>query len=121
METRRISIKDALVLLGYKDTRTLYRWCKIQGVLILSDLGMKMKYLSYSQFWYAYNSSHRKKSENKHGLSSEELSYKMKMESEIRLAIHEKKTMAEYKPKNKHEKESLSRLTDALNKTNNLK
>ena len=46
----RLYIKDVAKELDLKDNRSVYRWCKNNGVGILSDLGCKRKYIIKAEF-----------------------------------------------------------------------
>jgi hypothetical protein len=46
----RLYIKDVAKELDLKDNRSAYRWCKNNGVGILSDIGSKRKYVIKEEF-----------------------------------------------------------------------
>jgi hypothetical protein len=46
----RLYIKDVAKELDLKDNRSAYRWCKNNGVGILSDIGCKRKYIIKAEF-----------------------------------------------------------------------
>jgi hypothetical protein len=46
----KLYIKDVAKELDLKDNRSVYRWCKNNGVGILSDIGCKRKYIIKAEF-----------------------------------------------------------------------
>jgi len=46
----KLYIKDVAKELDLKDNRSAYRWCKNNGVGILSDIGCKRKYIIKAEF-----------------------------------------------------------------------
>jgi len=46
----KLYIKDVAKELDLKDNRSVYRWCKNNGVGIFSDIGCKRKYIIKAEF-----------------------------------------------------------------------
>jgi undecaprenyl pyrophosphate synthase len=45
-----IYIRDVATELGYKDRRSIYRWCFNHGIKIMSDIGSNRKYIIKEEF-----------------------------------------------------------------------
>lgn len=50
----RLTLFEIARKLGYKDLRTVKRWCKNNGVMVLSDIGTKGKYVILKEFEVAW-------------------------------------------------------------------
>ena len=46
----RLSISQVCDLLGFKDARTVEKWCNNHGVVVLSDTGTKTRYVLKVEF-----------------------------------------------------------------------
>jgi hypothetical protein len=51
----RLYIKELQVLLQYKDIRSIKRWCRNNGVRILSDYGTYKQFVLKNEFENIYN------------------------------------------------------------------
>lgn len=48
-----LTLKEAAILLGYKDTRPVEKWCKKKDLEVFIDAGNNEKYIIRMQFEYA--------------------------------------------------------------------
>ena len=106
----RLYIKEVTKYLEYEDYRSVYRWCKNNGVGILSDAGSKRKYVLMSEFEAAINSEAIKYIKEKYGESklSEIIGFTMNLFSQNRNNRAEKNK--KYIPVGEYEKDFLNRL-----------
>jgi len=53
----RITIKALAIELGYKDKRSVIKWCKNNGVRILKFIGSNKRYINKNEFERAISSA----------------------------------------------------------------
>ena len=112
-----ITIKEAAILLNYKDVRSVLRWCEKKGVEVFSEEGSHKKYIIRLQFEYArlnkfIESLKLKFKDNWIDVFKKYTS--MNVTDVIEIEEMEKvipaKNVLSYKPKGKHEMNFLSKL-----------
>lgn len=67
MEILRLSLREVAKILNYSDLRSVRRWCKNNGVMVLSDVGAKNKYVILKEFEIARLRSVANYLRSKHG------------------------------------------------------
>jgi len=89
----RLYLKDIQDELHYKDRRSVRRWCRNNGVLILSDIGSNKQYVLKEEFEKAKNKNYfncfKKISSSQHTFSPNDKICGENMRTYIPQGIHE--------------------------------
>jgi hypothetical protein len=101
----RVYIKEVAKELKYEDYRAVYRWCKNNGIGILSDVGSRKKYILKAEYEAAKNHEPLKYIKEKYGEN------KLSEFLNATMIFSNKKILAEkvnYKPVGEYEKNFLN-------------